>query len=124
VAAVADEGEKLDSKIKGAEKEKLELLQRELVRFDDLKPKSLPGAMLVTDIGAVASPLTIPKDKTETAIEPGFLTLLDESPARIEPIAANSKTTGRRAALAKWLADPDKSIDRAGLRQSSLATSF
>ncbi len=103
---VADEGEKLDSKIKGAEKEKFEALQRELAHFDDIKPKPLPMAMLVTDIGPVASPLVIPKDKSQTAIEPGFLTLLDETPAKITSIADNPKTTGRRTALAKWMADP------------------
>ncbi len=103
---VADEGEKLDGKIKGAEKERFESLQHELARFDDLKPKALPTAMLVTDIGPVAPPLMIPKDKTETPIEPGFLTLLDESPAKIESVPGIPGTTGRRAALAKWMADP------------------
>jgi hypothetical protein len=32
--------------------------------------------------------------------------LLDESPAKIEPIAGNPNTTGRRTALARWLTNP------------------
>ena len=107
---VADEGEKIDGKIKGAEKEKLDSLQNELARFDELKPKALPTAMLVTDIGPASPPLTIPKDKTQTPIEPGFLTLMDESAAKIEPVTGNPKTTGRRATLAKWLADPSNPL--------------
>src|SRR6267378_3084191 len=53
---VTDEFEKLDGKFKGAEKEKLDALKRELARFDEFKPKALPDAMLVSDIGPVAPP--------------------------------------------------------------------
>src|SRR6185436_9539374 len=37
-------------------------------------------------------------------IEPGFPTILDPAPAKITPF---SNSTGRRAALAKWLTDPE-----------------
>jgi hypothetical protein len=100
---VTDEFEKLDGKFKGAEKEKLDSLQKELEQFDDLKPKPLPDAMLVTDIGRTAPPVTLPKDKTQTPIEPGLLTLLSEAPATIEPVPNAPNSTGRRAALAKWM---------------------
>jgi hypothetical protein len=100
---VTDEFEKLDGKFKGAEKEKLDALQKELQQFDDLKPKPLPDAMLVTDIGRTAPPVTLPKDKTQTPIDPGLLTLLSEAPASIEPVPNAPNSTGRRAALAKWL---------------------
>src|SRR5207244_3491341 len=102
-----DEAEKLDTKLKPSEKEKLEVLYRELANHDDTKPKSLPAAMLVSDVGPAAPPLTIPKDKSQTPIEPGFLTLLDEAPAKITPAPGSPNSTGRRAALAKWLAQPD-----------------
>jgi hypothetical protein len=104
---VTDEFEKLDGKFKGAEKEKLDAFQKELERFDGLKPRPLPDAMLVTDIGRTAPPVTLPKDKTQTPIEPGLLTLLSEAPASIEPVSNAPNSTGRRAALAKWLGSAD-----------------
>ncbi len=107
---VADEGDKLETKFKGAEKERRDALLRELGEYDSLKPADLAGAMLVTDIGPVAPPLTIPKDKTETHIEPGFLSVLDEAPAHIEPVAGSTNSTGRRTALAKWLTRGDNPL--------------
>jgi len=107
---VADEGERIEGKIKGGEKEKLDALKDELAKHDSLKPKRLPDAMLVTDVGAVPPPITIPKDKTQTPIEPGFLTLFQETPAKIEPPGNVTNSTGRRAALAKWLAQPDNPL--------------
>jgi len=104
---VTDEFEKLDGKFKGAEKEKLDSLQKGLEQFDGLKPKALPDAMLVTDIGRTASPITLPNDKAQTPIEPGLLTLLSESPASIEPAPNAPNSTGRRAVLAKWLGNAD-----------------
>ncbi len=38
-------------------------------------------------------------------VEPGFLTILNPAPAKIEPLHGQD-STGRRAALANWLADP------------------
>src|SRR5438105_9390088 len=107
---VADEGEKLDSKFKGAAQEKREALQSELANFDNIKPPALPEAMLVTDIGPLAPPLAIPKDKSQTPIDPGFLSVLDQNPAAIEPIACSTNSTGRRAALAKWVTHPDNPL--------------
>lgn len=104
---VTDEFEKLDGKFKGAEKVKLDSLRKELEQFDGLKPKALPDGILVTDIGRTASPITLPKDKTQTPIEPGLLTLLSEAPASIEPAPTAPNSTGRRAALAKWLGSAD-----------------
>ena len=104
---VADEGEKLDSKLKGDEKEKRDALEKELECYDSLKPHGLPGAMLATDIGPVAPPVTLPKDKSQTPIVPGILTLLEEAPAKIEAVWCAPNSTGRRAALARWLARPD-----------------
>src|SRR5947208_990836 len=66
--------------------------------------------MLVTDIGPVAPPVTIPKDKTQTPIEPGFLSVLDEAPAKIERPDCATNSTGRRTALAKWLTRPENPL--------------
>ena len=107
---VADEEEKVESKLKGGDKERLDELRKELSQFDSLKPEALPDAMLVRDIGSTAPPTSIPKDKTKTPIEPGFPTVLAQGPARIEtpPNAPNS--TGRRAALARWLTQPSNPL--------------
>src|SRR5205085_10034234 len=74
------------------------------------KPKPLPQAMLVKDIGPLAPPLTIPKDKSQTPIEPGILTILNEASATITPVPGLPNSTGRRSALARWLAQPDNPL--------------
>ncbi len=43
------------------------------------------------------------------AVQPGFLSALDPNPAPIRP-AANPATTGRRLALAGWIASPDNPL--------------
>jgi len=43
------------------------------------------------------------------SVEPGFISALDPNPAAIGP-AANKKTTGRRLALAQWIASPDNPL--------------
>jgi hypothetical protein len=103
---VTDEFDKLDGKFHGSEKQKLDALEDELEKFDDLKPKPLPQAMLVADVGPTPPPTTLPRDKTQTPVEPGVLTLLSAEPMEIGA-TSGGKSTGRRAALAKWLARPD-----------------
>jgi mono/diheme cytochrome c family protein len=86
--------------------ERKELLAQ-LAAYDSLKPKPLPTqAFAVSDAGPVAPVICIPDDRTKTPIEPGFLTLLDSGPATIEPPPAALGTTGRRTALARWIASP------------------
>jgi hypothetical protein len=104
---VTEEEDKLDGKFKGAEKEKLDSLRAELATFDELKPNPLPQTLLVGDVGPSAPPVTIPKDKSQVPIAPGFLSLLDEAPARVEPLPGS---TGRRTALAQWITRPDNPL--------------
>jgi len=96
---VAYEHDRLERLLKGTDKERYLALKRELTKFDSLKPPPLPVALAATDVSPQAAPVTIPK-KGDQAIEPGFLTLLDEKPAKVEPFKTSS---GRRAALARWL---------------------
>lgn len=101
------EYEVLDNRIKGEEKEQLLALRRELAAFDQLKPPALPTALVVTDVGTEAPPTIIPKRGTTVA--PGVLSLMDPSDLSLpEPAETGSgyRTTGRRAALAKWLTSP------------------
>ncbi len=103
------EYDSLEGKLKSEDKENVLVLRRKLAEFDKLKPAPLPTAMTVTDVGPVAPPIVIPK-KGKQAIAPGFLTLLDEKPAEIVPLEHSPKTTGRRAALAKWLTNKDNPL--------------
>ena len=103
---VTYEFERLDGKFKGTEKATLDNLRKELAKFDSLKPAPLPTTLLVSDVGPVAPLNAIPKRGGED-IAPGFLSLLNPAPAEIAPVAGSPGTTGRRAALARWLGQPD-----------------
>src|SRR6266487_1811694 len=104
---VTYEFEKLDGKFKGEEKEKLDKLRDELEKFDEFKPRPLPTMPLVSDIGPVAPLNAIPKRAKDEDIAPGLLSLLDAALMEIKPVSGSPGTTGRRAALARWLAQPD-----------------
>ncbi len=103
---VSYEFDRLDKSLKGADKERVLVLRRELAKADGLKPPPLPVALAATDVGPTAPPLTIPK-KGPTPVEPGFISVLDDKPAVVPPVPGVPATTGRRAALATWLARPD-----------------
>jgi uncharacterized protein DUF1549/uncharacterized protein DUF1553/cytochrome c/concanavalin A-like lectin/glucanase superfamily protein len=105
---------RLDQKMKGDDKEKVLALRRQLAEFDKIKPEPLPVAVGVSDAGPNAPPVFIPKKENLGAIEPGFPTVLDPDPAKVEPIrnpqAPIPVSTGRRAALAEWLTRPDNPL--------------
>ena len=70
-----------------------------------------PGPVLTaTDVGPVSPPTVIPGDRKQEPIEPGYLSVLDPGPARIEPSPAAPHSTGRRLALARWLSRPDNPL--------------
>ncbi len=96
-------------KVTGADKEKHVALLKKLASFDEFKPAPLPQALLVTDVGASAPPLFIPK-KPPTPVEPGLLTILDEKPMTILPVPGLTNSTGRRTALAQWLTEPENPL--------------
>ncbi|MCO6456117.1 MAG: DUF1553 domain-containing protein [Pirellulaceae bacterium] len=98
---------KVDSKLKGEQKARWEELQKQLAEFDHLKPQPLPAAFTVTDVGPAAPPTRIPGKRNSPDVPPGFLSVLDPSPAEIPDSLPNSQTTGRRAALVMWLTRPD-----------------
>jgi hypothetical protein len=91
------------TKLKGDAKKEWEDLRKELSAFDTEKPAPLPFAYTVSDVGAISPPTIIPGDREERPIEPGYLTILDPQPAAIEPLPENSQSSGRRAALARWI---------------------
>ncbi|TWU40794.1 DUF1549 domain-containing protein [Novipirellula artificiosorum] len=92
----------LESEMEADDKERRLQLQRDLEKADAEKPADLPVAMSVRDVGPVAPPTTLPK-RPGAPLEPGFPSVLDQKPMVIRPLG---QSTGRRAALARWLTDP------------------
>ncbi len=82
-------------------------LQEELKKFDELKPKPLLDAFVATDAGPKAPVTSIKTRKGEQVIEPGFLSIIDTNPPKIEP---KGNSTGRRTALANWITRPDNQL--------------
>ena len=96
-------------RLEGEQKERFEELQAELARFEHLKPDEVargtgifdvspnPPATHVLGGGLYTNPLE--------EVQPGFLSILEPGPASIVP-PPDGRSTGRRTALAHWLADP------------------
>ena len=103
------EYDRLERKLKGEDKEKVIALRKQLATHDALRPAPLPTVLAVSDASRIAPPVFIPKKNGEP-IAPGFPTILDDKPAVIPPLPANLDSTGRRAALAKWLTRPDNPL--------------
>ena len=77
-------------------------------KVDALKKqkRAFTVAMAVTDGNAEPTKLFYQGDFTEPRdeVQPGFLSVLDPNPAKVKPAPAG--TTGRRLALAEWIASP------------------
>jgi hypothetical protein len=82
-------------------------LQEELKKLQNLKPKPLLEAFVVTDAGSEAPANKLKTRKGEQEIEPGFLSIVDPTLPRIEP---TETSTGRRKALADWITRPDNQL--------------
>ncbi len=98
----------LDKKFKkdSPERAEWEGLKKELATFDSQKPVPLPTTLTVSDVGPLAPVVHVPDRPKLGEVAPGFPTVIDPEPAVIPPISDNPLTTGRRTALAKWIASP------------------
>jgi hypothetical protein len=94
------------------QKKRFAVLDAELKKYESLKPNP-PMAQTIIDNGReapksfilAAGNWDVPRDE----VQPGFLTILDPTDAKIvQPEGMNS--TGRRSALANWLADPQNPL--------------
>lgn len=105
---ILEEYPQLDKKFLKDSPERMEweALKQELSVFDAQKPAPLPTTLTVSDVGPVAPIVRVPDRPKLGEIEPGFPSVLESAPARIEPVAAGGVTSGRRTALAKWIASP------------------
>jgi uncharacterized protein DUF1553/uncharacterized protein DUF1549 len=94
-------------RLKGEAKQRWAELNAELAKFDDIKPAPEPVAQAMIDNGR-ESPKTYVLavgvyDAYKEEVQPGFLSILDPGPAKFDP-PVNVNSTGRRTALANWLA--------------------
>ncbi|HUR59695.1 MAG TPA: PSD1 and planctomycete cytochrome C domain-containing protein, partial [Opitutaceae bacterium] len=94
--------------VKEPAKSKRNALMAALKKFEADRPEPLPASLVATDIGREAPPVRIAKKPALGDIAPGFLTLLQEGPAGIDPVS--TPTTGRRAALARWLTSAENPL--------------
>jgi len=99
------EYDKIDTKIKGAEKDRLLELRKELAKFDADKPAPLAMCQTVREVGVTPPPTLLPRKADP--IEPGFLTVLGDNAAVITP---TKTTSGRRTVLARWLTNRDNPL--------------
>ncbi|MBX3422675.1 MAG: PSD1 domain-containing protein [Pirellulaceae bacterium] len=89
------------------DRQRHEELLKQLAEFDHLKPPELPEIMSVTDFAGIISPTIIPGDAKRHSVAPGFLEVLSELDLpRSTSEAVRQGSTGRRTALAKWIAHP------------------
>ena len=105
--------EDLAKGLRGSAKQCYQDLKVELDKFEHLHPGSLPIGVGITELSAEPLPTHVLSvgayDRPLEEVQPGFLTILDPGPAKVTP-PANGHTTGRRSALAKWLADPSNPL--------------
>jgi hypothetical protein len=99
--------------LQGPDKKRWQELKAELDRFKELYPGDLPVGSAIADAGRKPPPTFVLAsgvyDRPTEEVEPGFLSALDPSPASIEP-PGGLDSSGRRAALARWLADPENPL--------------
>ena len=104
---------RLAKELEDEQKEEYERLRAESDAFDHLRPGEPPKATGVRDIGRQAPPTHIlgvgSHEAPGEAVRPGFLSILDPEPAVI-PHLPHVDSSGRRTALAHWLADPENPL--------------
>ena len=96
-------------KLKGDAEKRFDELDAGLEALAHLKPPDIARGSGIIDINDKAPPTYVLGvglyGRRQEQVEPGFLSILDPTPAKIEkPVRSGS--TGRRAALAGWLSDP------------------
>jgi Protein of unknown function (DUF1553)/Protein of unknown function (DUF1549) len=99
--------------LKGDAKKAWQEAKAELEAFADQYPGELPVGTGIVDAGRDAPPTHTLRlgvyDRKVEPVEPGFLTILAPGPAAITP-PAGVESSGRRTALANWIASPDNPL--------------
>jgi hypothetical protein len=88
-------------------------LKKQLDQFASLHPGELPVGTCIIDAGREAPATHVLRkgvyDAPKQEVQPGFLSAIDPEPAHITP-PPGIESTGRRTALANWLANPDNPL--------------
>ncbi len=105
----ADAAKKLNRDAKA----QYDALEAELAKFTDINPGELPEGIGMADLSRNAPATHILAvgvyDAPREEVQPGFLSILDPTPAKFTP-PDNLESTGRRTALAKWLTNPENPL--------------
>ena len=103
----------LTAKFNDEEKERYAALQQELESFKHLHPGEIAVGAGIYDLGKQAPATHILSVANYAApgeeVQPGFLSILDPAPAKFAP-PEGLNSTGRRTALANWLASPENPL--------------
>ncbi len=98
--------DEIEARLKGEKKAQYQAMERELARFNRIKPADIPLAQSMTDNGLHSPSVHVLSQGAYDApleeVQPGFLTILDPSDAKVTPV---NGSTGRRSVLANWLTD-------------------
>ena len=96
-----------------AARQRWNALKADLAKFDCIKPAPEPVAQAMIDNGRESPKTHVLAvgvyDAYKEEVQPGFLSILDPGPAQIVP-PADLNSTGRRTALANWLASPENPL--------------
>jgi hypothetical protein len=100
------------TQMKQAEREKWEGMAKKMAEFDKDRPPEPPAAMSLTDVGRVCPPAKLLKrgswrNPAKEELTPGFITSIDKRDPEVKP---TEKTSGRRTALANWIASKDNPL--------------
>jgi hypothetical protein len=99
--------------LKGDARKAWQTAKAEVDAFADLYPADLPIGTGIVDAGREAPPTHTLRlgvyDRKVEPVEPGFLTILAPGPAAITA-PAGGESTGRRTALANWIASPENPL--------------
>lgn len=99
--------------LRGPEKQRYQGFAKKLQEFAGMHPGDLPRGSGMRDISAHAPVTHVLAGGTylgrQQPVQPAFLSALSSELPKIEP-SANSSSTGRRTALANWLASPDNPL--------------
>ncbi len=82
------EHDQVPALLKGQTKTRWQELKKALGQISPMLADRPVPVLTVTDVGPISPPTLIPGDRKQEVIEPGFLSILEPSPARIEPSEA------------------------------------
>jgi hypothetical protein len=111
--AYAASSQAVGAALKGDAKKEWQALRAQLNAFADLRPADLAIGTGIVDSSRQAPPTFTLRvgayDAPVAPVEPGFLTILDPNSAKVTP-PDGLESSGRRTALANWIADPNNPL--------------